>query len=111
MTTGYRKVIMFFFSCCRRLLFCFLSLVWALFFVSANSTTNPPGSFNPGDIAVVNAMIDNNGLKWTKAIPADGSFIPNDWREITWTWLEDNTNLRIKFFFPGVNWIELTGDL
>ena len=34
--------------------------------------------YNPGDIAVINAIIDNNGLKWEK-VPEDGSYIPDDW--------------------------------
>ncbi|MDR2495970.1 MAG: leucine-rich repeat domain-containing protein [Tannerellaceae bacterium] len=36
--------------------------------------------YHPGDIAVINGMIDNNGLKWTKA-PADGSALPDDWKK------------------------------
>jgi len=51
-----------------------------------------PGTYNPGDIAVINAIIDNNGLKWTKA-PADGSSVPNDW----WSGFEG-------ILYYGVNW-------
>jgi len=37
--------------------------------------------YNPGDIAVINAIIDNNGLAWLleKADPADGSYVPKGW--------------------------------
>ena len=38
-----------------------------------------PGTYNAGDVAVINNIIDNNGLGWTKAEPADGSYIPDDW--------------------------------
>jgi len=38
------------------------------------------GTYNPGDVAVVNAIIDNNGLNWTKA-PADGGSVPADWQK------------------------------
>ena len=40
--------------------------------------------YNPGDIAVINAIIDNNGLNWTKA-PEDGSAIPVGWTGIIWS--------------------------
>ena len=40
-------------------------------------------TYNPGDIAVINAIIDNNGLNWTKANPADGSYVPADWTGVT----------------------------
>ncbi|MDR1422753.1 MAG: hypothetical protein LBI64_07840, partial [Coriobacteriales bacterium] len=59
------------------------------------------GDYNAGDIAVINAIIDNNGLQWTKASPADGSFIPADWWPETSagpgiTWSEDATDKRIR---------------
>ena len=38
-----------------------------------------PGAFNPGRIADVNWIIDNNGLDWEKADPADGSYTPGKW--------------------------------
>jgi len=49
------------------------------------------GYYNTGDIAVINTMVDNNGLKWTKA-PADGSSIPEGWYV---TWSSSVTNKRI----------------
>ena len=42
------------------------------------------GEYNAGDVAVINSMIDNNGLAWTKA-PADGSSVPDDWVGVSWT--------------------------
>ena len=72
--------------------------------------------YNPGDIAVINAMIDNNGLKWTKA-PADGSSVPADWAIILdgmdiksgVAWLDDAINKRIiGLSVPNQS---LTGDL
>ena len=42
-------------------------------------------TYNPGDIAVINAIIDNNGLLWTKANPADGSYVPADWTGVVWS--------------------------
>ena len=42
-------------------------------------------TYNPGDIAVINAIITNNGLNWTKANPADGSYVPSDWSGVTWS--------------------------
>ena len=42
------------------------------------------GDYNAGDIAVINGIIDNNGLAWTKA-SADGDTIPADWTGVTWS--------------------------
>ena len=41
--------------------------------------------YNPGDIAVINAIITNNSLNWTKANPADGSYVPGNWTGVTWS--------------------------
>lgn len=49
--------------------------------------------FNPGDIDVINSIIDNCGLDWTKADPADGSDIPADWTGAEWS--EDAVSKRI----------------
>jgi len=37
------------------------------------------GEYNTMDIAVINSIIANNGLNWTPADPADGSYVPEDW--------------------------------
>ncbi|MCL2488024.1 MAG: protein kinase [Oscillospiraceae bacterium] len=48
------------------------------------TTTVPPTSvYNTGDVAAINRIIDNNGLRWTKA-PADGSSVPSDW-DVKWS--------------------------
>ena len=52
-----------------------------------------PARYNAGDMAVINAIIENNGLKWTKAEPADGNFTPEDWTGIKWS--DDDSNRRI----------------
>jgi Leucine-rich repeat (LRR) protein len=51
--------------------------------------------YNPNDIAVINAMIDNNGLQLTKADPADGSYVPEDWTYKGVYWSNDAANKRI----------------
>ncbi|MDR0872370.1 MAG: hypothetical protein LBN27_02735, partial [Prevotellaceae bacterium] len=55
--------------------------------------------YNPGDIAVINAIIDNNGLNWTKANPADGSYVPADWKngfgQTGVFWSDDAENKRV----------------
>ena len=43
-----------------------------------------PGDYHTGDIAVINAIIDDNGLAWTKAEP-DGSECPANWTGVTWS--------------------------
>ena len=100
--------------------FLFLSFVWITFFVFHVSAQIPPGYYNPGDIAVINSMIENNSLEFTKADPADGSYIPDDWTGIGWSWQTDITNYRIQsLYIPGplrINNQELveralTGDL
>ena len=52
------------------------------------------GDYNAGDIAVVNAIIEQNGLNWTKADPADGASVPGDWTGVTWT--DDAAGKRIS---------------
>ena len=50
-------------------------------------------TYNAGDVAVVNSIISNNGLNWTTANPADGSYIPADWTGCKWS--SDVSNKRI----------------
>jgi len=70
------------------------------------TATDDP-KYYPGDIAVINAMIDNNGLPWTKAVPADGSYVPGDWNGIGWDY--QTKPLRIqKLYLTGLS---LTGSL
>ncbi|MDR1780647.1 MAG: hypothetical protein LBR50_07960, partial [Tannerella sp.] len=38
-------------------------------------------TYNVGDIAAINNLIENNGLNWDKA-PTDGSSVPSSWN---WT--------------------------
>jgi len=67
--------------------------------LTATSTLAPvPGTYNAGDVAAINAIIANNGLKWTPADPADGSYVPADWRGISWSM--DDTDRR-------VNWLSI----
>jgi len=56
-----------------------------------------PGTYNPGDIAVINKMIDDNGLNWPKA-PADGSSVPkrwDSWDEVLIIWSDDVSDKRV----------------
>ena len=48
-------------------------------FPAAPALAAEPGTYNSGDIAVINDIIANNGLNWTTADPADGSYVPEDW--------------------------------
>ncbi|MDR2971066.1 MAG: T9SS type A sorting domain-containing protein [Bacteroidales bacterium] len=71
----------------------------------------PTGTYNTGDIAVINAVIDNNGLAWEKA-PEDGSSVPADWAPDFYSgveWTTDATNKRIVTFSPYEK--DLTGTL
>jgi hypothetical protein len=66
------------------------------FWPQKTSPTTP--IFNPGDVAAINAMIDNNGLEWTKY--ADETFTsppPADWRGVIWS--SAATNKRITQLF------------
>ena len=63
--------------------------------------------YNPGDIAVINAVIDNNHLNWTKADPADGSYVPGDWTDVTWSGDETNKQIVQLFLYSQ----SLTGTL
>ena len=66
-----------------------------------------PGDYNTGDIAVINDIIDNNNLSWTKASPADGSYAPSDWVGVIWS--SDATNKRIAELY--IRSSNLEGDL
>jgi len=79
-----------------------------LLLVSALSVVaQTPGYYHPGDVAVVNDIIENNGLQWPKADPVDGSYIPDEWISVGWT--EEETENRI-ISLDLVNQ-SLTGDL
>jgi len=66
-----------------------------------------PGTYNAGDISVINDIIANNGLYWTPANPADGSYVPSDW--VAAIWSQDATNRRIIQLNPWNG--RLTGTL
>ena len=72
---------------CKRLL---ALLAFALTAFTAPATAQ---KYNAGDIAVINSIINTNGLKWTPANPADGSVVPEGWTGVTWS--ADATNKRI----------------
>jgi hypothetical protein len=50
--------------------------------------------YNSHDVALINKMIANNGagasLGWSTADPADGSYIPEDWKNISWSDVANN---------------------
>jgi Leucine-rich repeat (LRR) protein len=75
----------------RRFIFKF-AVTWTVFAVQTISAQTA-GRYNLGDIAVINDIIENNGLKWTKAELADGSFVPMDWEGVKWS--DDDTNMHI----------------
>jgi len=66
--------------------------------------------YNVGDITVINNIIANNGLNWTPANPADGSYIPADWDDEEYcVWTSDLSNKRITEL--KLNWQDLTDTL
>jgi len=50
--------------------------------------------YYPDDVAAINKIIAANGLQWTMADPADGTYVPADWSGIVWT--DDTCNKRIS---------------
>ena len=72
---------------CKRLI-ALLAFLFATFALPATAQI-----YNKGDIAVINNIIDKNGLKWEKA-PADGSDVPADWAKVKWS--TEATNRRVK---------------
>ena len=76
---------------------------------NADSILGAPGDHNADDVAVINGIIDNNGLNWTKAVPADGSYIPANWTGITWSGAPGSTDRRIIEL--KMNSKNLSGDL
>jgi len=63
--------------------------------------------YSPNDIAVINAIITNNGLNATIANPADGSFVPADWTFASWS--PPTSHRRISELHLGSQ--SLTGNL
>ena len=84
-----------------------LSIAVVCMFLTVPVLAQTPGIYNAGDVAVINDMIDNNGLQWTKADPADGSYISDGW--IGAHWSDEETGKRIVIL-DIVNQ-SLTGDL
>jgi hypothetical protein len=76
----------------------------------ATVTVNAAAEYNTGDIAVINAIIANNGLTWTPA-PADGSSVPADWVGLDWTGNGGDTDRRIEYINLSYGGIALTGTL
>jgi hypothetical protein len=70
----------------------FLAITAFAFFLTADNesdeydggTVGAAGDYNTGDIAVINAIIDNNKLGWTKS-PADGSSVHSTWTGAEWS--------------------------
>jgi hypothetical protein len=65
------------------------------------------GDYNPNDIAVINNIIINNGLNWTPANPADGSYVPSNWTGVAWDGGATNQRI-VGLYLTGTN---LTGAL
>ena len=95
---------------------CAVVLMLALLVGAAPSTTmkasaesEAPGFYFSGDIAAINAIIEDTGLKWEKADPADGSYIPDDWKGEATIWSDESADRRINALsLPGEG---LTGEL
>jgi len=54
---------------------------------NADAVDDASENYNTGDIAVINSMIKNNNLRWTKATSAqlkDGRSVPDDWKGVYW---------------------------
>jgi len=73
---------------------CPIIVLW--FFALFAPATARAQEYHPGDIAVINAIIDNNHLQWEKADPADGSDVPDDWKGGDIIWSSGATNKRIR---------------
>jgi len=64
--------------------------------------------YNPGDIAVINTMIDNNGLDWPKADPADGTYMPEEWEShISWSW----EGIQMRIHGLNIGYMNIAGPL
>jgi len=52
--------------------------------------------YNPGDVAVINAIIEKNGLAWEKADPTGVSPLPSSWAGAIWTESPGSLDRRIR---------------
>ncbi|MDR2562638.1 MAG: leucine-rich repeat domain-containing protein [Prevotellaceae bacterium] len=79
------------------------------FTLSGGITLRIPGTYNLGDIAVINDIISNNGLAWTTCTDLTGATVPDNWGWGNTEWTTDLTDKRIKRL--NVSWRNLTGTL
>ncbi|MCL1896161.1 MAG: InlB B-repeat-containing protein [Clostridiales bacterium] len=63
--------------------------------------------YHPGDVAVINRIIDENGLDLMKA-PPSGNYVPENWEYTVW-WTYEETGKRVTELYIG-DW-NLYGDL
>jgi len=85
-----------------------LALALALLPSAVRPAAATDGEFNAGDVAVINAIIDNNGLSWEPADPADGSNVPPDWDgAVTWSGAPGDSDRRVTGL--ELSGMELTG--
>ena len=73
----------------------------ALAIVGISASSVNAQTYHAGDVAVINAMIDNNNLPWIKDAPAS-------WPNVDWS--ADLTNKRIIYLFGMLN-LGITGDV
>jgi len=96
-----------------KMLLCVIA-IFAASFTATNAQT-----YYSGDVAVINAIIENNGLNLPKANPADGSTIPNEWKSdieggpiIFWSSETENkriTGLDVGSDYPLTGALDVSG--
>ena len=64
-----------------------------ILFLFAALSVSAQTVYNRGDLAVINELIANNGLQWTKANLGDLNQVPADWKGVVWS--DDDTDKRI----------------
>jgi hypothetical protein len=69
------------------------------------------GEYNAGDIGVINGIIEDNGLNWITADPADGSYVPPNWTGVTWSGAPGGTDRRITNLSISMENLRGTADL
>jgi hypothetical protein len=78
--------------------------------------SNPEPTYYPADVALINRLIDENdfscnGIKYTKADPADGTYIPEDWSNSIIQWSDSATGKRIIYIISQSDSYSLNGDV
>jgi len=80
-----------------------VTMIFTMLISAPLPTGGAVSEYDNNDIAVINGIIDANGLNWTKCDVINDNDLPPDWENVDWS--EDTTPKRIiGLDINGLNW-------